>query len=94
MKIKKDETSPIEYVKLEKCPDCGEVTIKQGEEEITGSVFLAEGWKIIEIGREEMAAFNEFLSEPAERIRVGWDFTCYMMDRLDEEEELNGEENV
>lgn len=92
MKIRKEEKDPIEYVKMEKCPDCGDVVIRTGGEEVNGAEFLANDWKLVEVERDEINLLNEFLSEAAHRLRVGWDFIAYTIDKdiekmMEEEDE-------
>ncbi len=91
MKIRKEENGPVEYVKLTKCEDCGDVVIKDGEVEITGPEFLANDFQFVEIGREEIAMLNEFLSDAGHFLRVGWDYIEFTNDKeiqkmIDEEE--------
>lgn len=95
MKIRKKEGGPIEYVKMEKCPDCGDVVIREGEKEYSGAEFLANDFKFIEIERDEIALLNEFMDDAGHKLRVGWDFVEFTIDKeieeaMEEEEDEKG----
>lgn len=92
MKIRKKEDGPIEYVKIEKCEDCGDLVIKEGDTHFYSGEVLAQGWEFIEIEREELKLFNEFLEDAREMLRVGWEFSMFTMygpnhDHEEEDEE-------
>lgn len=81
MKIRKKENGPIEYVKMEKCPDCGDVVIREAEKEYSGAEFLANDFKFIEIERDEMGLLNEFMEDAGHKLRVGWDYIEFTEDK-------------
>lgn len=90
MKIRDVENNKVEYVKIEKEKDCDHHYVMIGKEKLTASVLLIAGYEFVEIEREEMKAFNEFMDEARFVISESWEF---FMGKMEAFSEMNEEED-